>query len=77
MFYKFYRSTVFIPEEAGTYTYWVKAKHQSGRIVIVASDCVPNVRSAIERANKHGWFANGLSAYWVEVLLERDAELIA
>lgn len=75
MLYKFYRSTCFMPNECGTY--WIKAKHSSGRVVVVVSGYVPNVRVAIEKANKQSWFKAGLSGYWVEVLVESDTALIA
>ena len=70
MILKFYCSTYFIPEECGTY--WVKARHDCGRVAVVESGFSPNVRAAIERANKQHWFEGSLTDYWVEVLLESN-----
>ena len=72
MVLRFYLSTCSIPRESGTY--WIKAKHHFDGVVVVTSDFSPNVRAAIERANKQHWFEGNLTDYWVEVLLESDMD---
>ncbi len=64
--FKYEKSTENMPADAGTY--WVLAKDQANKVVVVKCEHCMNLKLSIQRASKLDWIKSGLHSYWIELI---------
>jgi len=69
------KSTQGIPRFSGFI--WIKARNARSRAVTVWAVHSPNVYESVRLTNKSEWLKDGLTDYWIEVLLDKDIVLSA